>query len=436
MLSNTSKKKIFSIISLGCPKNLVDSERFLGLFFKYGYSFTTDRKKASIILINTCGFIADATEEAINTILETSQLKQKKLEQLVVTGCLVQRYKDELIADLPEVDLWFDLKDFSGFERWLSSTEVESANYPRNLLTPHHYAYLRISDGCDNRCSYCAIPGIRGSHKSEMIENIVSEAIHLSKQGVKELIITAQDTTNYGSDMYGEVRLIDLLKQIESLNLFPWIRLLYLHPAHLTESMIDELANLKTLLPYFDIPLQHISDDILTAMNRRVDSKTIKQRLNYLRQVFPSCAIRTTFITGFPGEQVSHFNQLKEFISNFKFTRLGVFCYSKEENTPAYNLEPKITSRNAEKRKDTLMSIQQSISSETLSSFVGSCLDVIVESKSEYIAGYEGRSYLDSPDIDGRVYIYGDDLQIGDIVSVKITDALMYDLIGIPIDRE
>jgi ribosomal protein S12 methylthiotransferase len=428
--SRNKKQNLFSIISLGCPKNLVDSERFLGLVNKYDYVHTTDIKNASLILINTCGFIADATEESINTILQTAQLKRKKLKHLIVTGCLVKRYKAELILDLPEVDLWIDLKDFTAFESWLAKTAVESVSFQRSLLTPAHYAYLRISDGCDNRCSYCAIPDIRGAHKSETIEKLISEAKYLSTIGVQELIITAQDTTLYGVDKYGKPKLIQLLQQIESLNLFPWIRLLYLHPAHLTESMIDELAKLKALLPYFDIPLQHISDEILIAMNRKVDSQTILRRLTYLKQVFPDCAIRTTFITGFPGEKISHFKQLKDFITNFRFTRLGVFCYSCEENTPASLLEPQVSKATAEKRKDTLMSIQQSISSEVLSNFIGSELDVIVESKSDYISGYEGRSFLDSPEIDGKVYIYGSDLPIGQIVKVRIAESLMYDLIG------
>ena len=461
--------KYFSIISLGCPKNLVDSERFLSIFKNAGLEYTKQVEKAEVILINTCGFINEAKEEAIETILETAELKQKRLKKLIVTGCLVKRYKESLEKEIPEVDLWVDLKDFERMrssEFGIRNSELRTPNSElRTLLTPPHHAYLRISDGCNNRCSYCSIPSIRGVQVSEKIEDLLDEARYLASLGVKELIINAQDTTRYGYDLYGKSMLVELLKRIEDLpppspptpqaswgglnegHLFPWIRLLYLHPAHLTEDMILELAKLKTLLPYFDIPLQHISNGILTSMNRKIDKETTIKRLEFLRKVFPEAAIRTTFITGFPGETRKHFEELEAFVKSFRFTRLGVFTYSEEEGTPAFALKPKVLPKTAQNRKEKLMAIQNAISREIMQSYIGKTLDVILEfgiRSSEFgiDAGKMpafpvfGRSYLDAPEIDGVVYITGKErlplpaLRPGTIVKVKITDALDYDLIG------
>ena len=461
------RHKYFTIVSLGCPKNLVDSERFMFIFRQYGFTYTEKPEKADIILINTCGFIKDAQEEAINTILEISEYKKK----LIVTGCLVKRFKDDLVKEIPEVDVWLDLKDFEGLRLFVNSelthpvpsSHVDKSSIihktklldlgegnsefripnselrGRGTLTPSHYAYLRISDGCDNKCSYCTIPSIRGSHTSEKIEDLISEAKYLAEKGVQELIITAQDTTLYGQDIYKKQMLITLLTEIENLNLFRWIRLLYLHPAHLTEEIIVGLTGLKTLLPYFDIPLQHISTEILDKMNRKIDKETIINRLNYLREKFPTAAIRTTFITGFPGETKLHFKELENFIKEFKFTRLGVFTYSLEEGTPAYDLPNKVSKQTAQRRKDKLMSIQQDISAEIMRSYIGQTIEVIVDEhkkptptdKRDSFYSVLARSYNDAPEIDGNVYIAKSKAKPGDIVKVKITEALMYDLIGV-----
>lgn len=435
------QKRLFSLISLGCPKNLVDSERFYTIFNKYEYIYTDDHKKAEMILINTCGFIQDAQQEAVMTILEVANYKSHRLKKLIVTGCLVKRFRAELIADIPEVDHWIDLQDFHELECIISSGDVSREVPQRTLLTPMHYAYLRVSDGCDNRCSYCTIPDIRGRHRSEKIETLLAECEFLAKSGVKELIVNAQDTTMYGVDTYGKPSLIELLRRIDSLKLFPWIRLLYLHPAHFSEVMIDEMASIDSLLPYFDIPLQHINSEILSSMNRKIDRAGTIEVLNHIRKTFPECATRTTFITGYPGEKRKHFTELESFIKEFRFTRLGVFCYSAEPGTPAYQLQGRVSAPTAQRRADILMATQQEISQDILSSFVGRQLQVIIERKSDIaqrskkvsegkVAVYEARSYLDAPDIDGVVYVYGGEHRAGDIVEVSITDSQIYDLIG------
>jgi len=437
-----TKSKFFSLISLGCSKNLVDSEKYFYIFKQAGYTYTAKYEIAETILINTCGFINDAKEEAILTILDIAKLKKGNLKKLIVTGCLVKRYKNDLEFEIPEVDIWLDLKDFHSLKFYIANLTNNCNNMPaynRELMTPKHYAYLRISDGCDNRCSYCVIPDIRGSHVSETIDNLILEAQYLANLGVKELIINAQDTTRYGYDLYGKSILVHLLKKIEQMNLFPWIRVLYLHPAHLTEEMIEEFAGMKTLLPYFDIPLQHINDEILRSMNRKIDKKTILKKLYLLRDKFPECAIRTTFITGFPGETRAHFNELERFIKDFRFTRLGVFTYSDEEGTVSNSLPQKVLTQTAQRRKDKLMALQQSISSETMAYYIGKTLDVLIDKIStdrEY--SFEGRSFLDAPEIDGKVLInkYSKNrdqilsYHIGDIIKIKITDSLDYDLIG------
>ena len=451
--------KFFSIISLGCPKNLVDSEQFLFIFKEAGFEFTKKLDEAEIILINTCGFIQEAKEEAILTILETAELKGKNLKKLIVTGCLVKRYKESLVHEIPEVDLWLDLKDFTvpsllrndtdqiqrghmGASRKDHKSQTSHSYKKRELLTPKHYAYLRVSDGCDNRCSYCSIPDIRGKHTSERVEDLLKDAYFLRCLGVKELIINAQDTSRYGYDLYGKSMLVELLKKIDEMKLFSWIRLLYLHPAHLTEEMIEQLAQVSSLLPYFDIPLQHINDDILALMNRKIDKKSTIKRLEFLRNIFPDGAIRTTFITGFPSEKRIHFHELEDFIKSFRFTRLGVFTFSAEEGTVAYHLKPRVSKQTAQNRKDKLMILQQSISTDIMNSFVGKTLEVLIDRKADdeqFL--FEGRSYLDAPEIDGNVFIknVGDafkrpvremDNSLGNIVKVKITDALDYDLIG------
>jgi len=430
--------KTFSLISLGCSKNLVDTEVYLSVFKKHGFEYTTNPKKAEIVLINTCGFILDATKESIKTILKTAEYKKRGLKHLIVAGCLVNKEFDELSKNIPEVDMWIQVKDFQALDKYLCQIyspllTTTTAQYQRDtLLTPPHYAYLRISDGCSNQCSYCTIPSIRGSHASVEIEQLLAETERLANKGVKELIITAQDTALYGVDIYGKPSLYKLLQEIEKQKSFAWIRLLYLHPAHLTVDLIDSLSNLPSLLPYFDIPLQHVNNDILSAMNRKIEKRLIIHRLCFIRQVFNDPAIRTTLITGFPGEKREHFNELLAFIQDTGFARMGVFTYSPEKGTPAYEMLPKVSHATAIKRKNKLMATQKILSEQYLKTFIGKTLPVIIDKKSSH-SGYDwvGRSYMDSPDIDGKVYVTGDDVNIGDIIPVKITESMEYDLVGV-----
>ena len=420
--------KKYSIISLGCSKNLVDSEVFSFNIEKSNYEFTEDLKMAETIIINTCGFIKDAKEEAINTILETAELKQiGKCRKLIVTGCLVKRYFPGIQKSIPEIDHLIELKDFNKFSK------IFSHNYEnqRKLLTLPHFAYLRISDGCNNFCSYCAIPSIRGNLQSVSIDDLVKETKSLANRGVKELILTAQDTANYGKDIYGEPKIIELLEELHQINGIEWIRLLYLHPAHITSRLIDKIAELSKILKYFEIPLQHINDKILQNMNRKISKMRIIQILNEIREKIPYAVIRTTFMVGYPGETEKRYEELKDFIKIQQFLRLGVFPYSKEEGTPAFDKKNRVSQKTALFRKDELMSIQQEISKKLLEGFVGKRLEVIIDRKSndkDFL--FEGRSYLDAPDIDGKVFLFEENLEIGNIYEVEIIDSWEYDLVG------
>jgi ribosomal protein S12 methylthiotransferase len=421
-------KNTYFLISLGCPKNLVDSERFAFLIEKAGFELTSNIEQAKVIIINTCGFILDAKEEAVQTILEAAEYKKEgACENLIVTGCLVQRYSADLQQAIPEIDYLISLKDFNKFAS-LFSTQFSAE---RKLLTPNHYAYLRISDGCDNHCSYCAIPAIRGSVFSQPIAELMKEVLFLTNFGVKELIITAQDITQYGKDLDSFSDLIGLLWQLHSLDSVEWIRLLYLHPAHLSDEMIVEFCKMPKLCHYFDIPLQHISDKILTSMNRKVTQKRIREVINKIRDLMPDAVIRTTFIVGYPGEDEEDFQELLEFIKESKFERLGVFAYSREEDTPSYDFLPQIDETIAEQRKDEIMQEQQLISEQYLATMVGKMIPVIIDKKSEIEDyPYVGRTFFDAPEIDGNVYLINEKAEIGSIVKVRIIDAWEYDLVG------
>lgn len=425
----------YYLISLGCPKNLVDSERFSAVIEAGGYEYTADPAEAEIIIINTCGFIQDAKIEAIDTILETTEYKTNgKCKNLIVTGCLVRRYFEDIQKSIPEIDHLVDLQDFDTFAQILT---IPTVCEKRKLMTASHYAYLRITDGCNNLCSYCAIPSIRGNLHSVPMEDLVKEAELLAAAGVKELIVIGQDIAQYGLDLYGEQKLTELLKNIHHIESLEWIRLLYLHPAHITSELLDTISTLPKICRYFDIPLQHINDDILHSMNRHISKEKTISLLDEIRSKFPEAVIRTTFITGYPGETKEHFEELKEFIIEQRFERLGVFVYSSEENTPAYGLKNRVSSKVAQSRKDELMSIQQQISIAFLEKFVGSSLAVIVDARSDSDDyDYIGRTYFDAPEIDGIVYISGNNLKQGDIVLTKITDSTEYDLIGENIQTE
>ena len=420
--------KKFAIISLGCSKNLVDSEVFAYITETAGYTLTEETIEAEVIIVNTCGFILDAKEESISTILEAADLKKSgKCRKLIVTGCLVKRYYDDIKNSFPEIDTVIQLKDFNAFKKIFEISSAEN----RKLLTLPHFGYLRVSDGCNNHCSYCAIPAIRGHLKSVPIENLVSSTEALVANGVREIILTAQDTAQYGVDIYGEQKLPELLQKLHAIKNLEWIRILYLHPAHISSELIDSMADLPKICKYFEIPIQHISNEILGSMNRKVTKERIMQIISEIRSKMPDAVVRTTLITGYPGETEERYIELKDFVKELKFERLGAFAYSKEEDTPAYDLELQVSEEIAEQRKDELMQIQQNISEEFLAGLVGKKIQVIIDtiSKEEEFV-FEGRSYFDSPEIDGMVLITEGKANIGEIVNVEIIDAWEYDLIG------
>ncbi|MBN2828995.1 MAG: 30S ribosomal protein S12 methylthiotransferase RimO [Candidatus Cloacimonetes bacterium] len=421
--------KTYYIESLGCPKNLVDSEIFAKLTEDNGYMAVDKPEEAELIIVNTCGFILDAKEEAIDTIMEMNLYRESgKLKKLIATGCFIGRYFDELREELTEVDHLINLKDFRSFNKIFTDGEPE---LKRKLLTPTHYAYLRISDGCDNLCTYCAIPLIRGKLISEPLEKVIEEAEYLAKEGVKELIVTAQDVTQYGIDLYDERKLPELLKKLEAIEGFQWIRLLYMHPAHITDELIRVIAESSKVLPYFDIPLQHSASSILKVMNRKITASAQRDVLLKIKKAIPDAVIRTTFISGFPGETDSDHQQLLAFIQEMKFGRLGVFTYSPEESTPAAKLKGKVPTKTAIARKDEIMMIQQAISEEFMASFIGKEIPVIIDKESEEDGIlYEGRTKYDAPEIDGAVFIVSGNAEVGEIVTVRIIDSWEYDLVG------
>jgi len=421
--------KKYSLISLGCPKNLVDSEEFAYIIEQNQYVQTSNLKEAEVIIINTCGFIEEAREESINTILETAELKKNAAcRKLIVTGCLVKKHFKDLKTSIPEIDALIDLKDFTGF----NSLFAQPVDPHRKLLTPSHYAYIRISDGCNNNCSYCSIPSIRGNLQSNSMEHILSEAEFLAGKGVKELILIAQDTAQYGKDIYGKQKLPELLRKLHDIAELKWIRVLYLHPAQLNSEIIDTIAHLPKICKYFDIPLQHINDDLLKSMNRKTTLAKIRDLFKEIRSKIPEAVFRTSLITGYPGETFSRFKQLKQFLEEQKILRVGIFSYSRETGTVAADLPKQVTDKTALKRKDELMTVQQNISAELLSHYIGKKLKVIIDRRSESADyKYEGRSYFDAPEIDGTVFISQGNAEVGDIVEVEIIDSWEYDLSGI-----
>ncbi|MCF7858726.1 MAG: 30S ribosomal protein S12 methylthiotransferase RimO [Candidatus Cloacimonetes bacterium] len=420
--------KKYIIISLGCSKNLVDSEVFAFITESACYQQTEDPAQAELIIINTCGFILDAKEEAISTILEAAELKSTgKCKKMIVTGCFVKRYFEDIEKSFPEIDEIIQLKDFETYKKILNIKSDEG----RKLLTLPHFAYLRISDGCNNHCSYCAIPSIRGELKSISLEKLLENAKSLVDRGVKEIVLTAQDTAQYGIDLYGRQMLPELLEKLNEIKDLEWIRILYLHPAHISTLLIDTISSLPKVCKYFEIPIQHINNDILKSMNRKVTKKQIIGSIESIRSKIPEAVIRTTLITGYPGETEENFEELLEFIKLVKFERLGAFTYSREQDTPAFDLAEQVLEEVAEQRKDMIMALQQEISEEFLAGLVGKRIKVIIDKEStleDYIL--EGRSYFDSPEIDGIVLITEGKAEPGDIVVVEITDSWEYDLIG------
>ena len=425
------------VISLGCAKNQVDTERMLGLLTAAGHTLTGDPAEADILIVNTCGFIEPAKQESIDAILEMAQYKKTgKCRQLVVTGCLSERYWDELKAALPEVDILLGVREYETLPRLLGDTAEDAPKCgpqsTRILTTPDYSAYLRIADGCDNRCAYCAIPLIRGNLVSEPMEALVDEAKRLADSGVTELTLIAQDTSGYGVDRYGKPMLSELLAKLERIDALHWLRVLYTYPDTVTPELIDRFLQSEKIVPYLDMPLQHTEDEILRRMNRRGDQKHIVKVLDYVEKHAPEFMLRTTLMVGFPGETDEQFENMRHFIADHPFDRIGAFVFSPEDGTKAADMPGQVPDDVKEARLDALMETQQAISRRRNESRVGTSVEVLIE-------GYEngrafGRSYAEAPDVDGRVYLEtGAALPVGSYVPARLTGALEYDMIGVPL---
>jgi len=438
------------IKSLGCPKNLGDTELRCGKLREKGYQISGRIDNSDIVVINTCSFIRDAVEESIEEILLLVKLKKEgKVKHIIVTGCLPQRYKDDnLKRELPEIDAFLGVGDIleidKVIERILQGEQIYKVtpepNFlynhktPRTILTPQHYAYIKISEGCKNNCSYCLIPKIRGNYRSRRIEDIIEGVKILSqKQNLAEIILIGQDTTLYGIDLYREYKLAELLKKLSLLELknLKWIRLLYTHPAHYNDELIEVMANSPKICPYLDLPLQHISDKILKRMNRQVDKESIISLIKKLRNRIQNLTLRTTFMVGFPGETEKDFEELLNFVKEIRFEKLGAFAFSKEEGTQAYQFSTQIPKRIKQKRLERLMLTQQEISQEINRSYLGKEVEVLIDELSLDTSKFAiGRTQGDAPEIDGRVIVKTDKVRVGDFVKVNIVETAEYDLIG------
>lgn len=444
-------------VSLGCSKNLIDTEIAIGHFKNNKYEIENNPEKAEIIVINTCGFIESAKEEAINTILEMAEYKKKKCKYLIVMGCLVQRYYEELVKALPEVDLFIKIDEYDKMWQKIeklikeNTVEISTTNtskkiteikplpmpthnefFERIVTTGTNFAYLKIGEGCSNKCTYCAIPYIRGPFVSRPQEEIIEEAKILANKGIKEIIIIAQDTTKYGVDIYGEPKLAELLQKISEIPEIKWIRFLYSYPEGITDELIQTVKNNEKICKYFDIPIQHISDSILKKMNRRTNKKQIENLLEKLRNEIPDVTLRTSLIVGFPGETERDFEELSEFVKTAKFDKLGAFMYSKEEGTPAAKLPEQIHGNTKKSRYNKIMEIQQKISNENLKNKIGQESEVLIEDISFDGKYLIGRTKQDVPDIDGIVYVKNQEKSnlVNKFVKVNIIDVKNYDLIG------
>lgn len=436
-----SKFKV-GMVSLGCDKNRVDSELILGSINKF-YEITNNPKEAEIIIINTCGFIESAKQESIDTILEMAEYKKThKCKMIIATGCLTQRYGDELLELIPEIDILMGVNDYMKLHKLIvdfikTEQRVSSTTYKdegvnegeRILTTNSHTAYLRIAEGCNNFCTYCIIPKIRGKFRSRSKESILAEATSLVNQGVKEIILIAQDLTNYGEDLYGKNELHVLINEISNIKGLEWIRLLYCYPEEITNELIEVIANNPKVMKYLDLPIQHISNNILKMMARKTNKETIIGKINLLREKVPGITLRTSLIVGFPGETEEDFNELCRFLKNYKLDNVGVFTYSQEEGTAAAKLPNQVDEDVKNKRKEKLMNIQRGIVKDLNKLKIGNIYDTIIDgSTGEY---YIGRNYEMAPEIDGLIYITkGKVLKKGDIIKVKITNIMEYDLVG------
>ena len=444
-------------VSLGCSKNLVDTEIVIGHFKKHNFEIVNNPEIADIILINTCGFIESAKEEAINTILEMAEYKKQKCKYLIVIGCLVQRYYDELLKSLPEVDLFIKIDEYESLwtkiEDLINKNKVEKSVtkpmkkvseikqlklpefnefYERVLTSGNNYAYLKIGEGCSNMCTYCAIPYIRGKFISRKMEEILEEANMLAQKGIKELIVIAQDTTKYGIDIYGEPKLAELLEKLAQIPQIKWIRFLYSYPEGITEELIQTVKNNDKICKYFDIPIQHISNKILKKMNRKTNKEQIQNLINKIRKEIPEVVLRTSLIVGFPGEKEDDFNELKEFVKKAKFDKLGTFMYSKEDGTPASKLPEQIHGNTKKSRYNQIMKIQQKISNEKLKEKIGQEIEVLIENITSDHKYLIGRTKQDVPEEDGIIYIKNNNQEniLNTFKNAKIIDVKDYDLIG------
>lgn len=433
------------MISLGCPKNQVDAEHMLALMDAEGWEIVDYVDGCDAVIVNTCGFIDDAKKEAIENILDMVELKKEGvISKIIVTGCLAQRYKDEIVKEIPEVDAVIGIGAngdiIKTVEEVMSGVDTIE-NYPpqcdlplegqRILTTPQYWAYLKIGEGCSNRCTYCTIPSIRGNMRSRSMENVIDEAKQLAESGVKELILIAQDTTSYGLDLYGELKLPELLNELCKIDSIEWIRLLYCYPDRITDELIETMKNQEKVVNYIDLPLQHADDKILKAMNRRGDQALIRNVISKLRAEIPDVVIRTTFIVGFPGEGEEEFETLAEFVNEIEFDRLGVFTFSPQEGTPAFDMEDQVDEDIKTRRGEVIMQDQYSIMEEKNNEKIGKTYRVVVEDYDGYSDSYMGRTYMDAPEIDGLVkFTSHKDLDIGDFVDVEIFDVEDYDLIG------
>lgn len=424
-------------VSLGCSKNLVVTEEMIGLFKKNEYEIVSDPSDAEIIVINTCGFIETAKEEGIQTILEMADYKEDKCKYLIVTGCLVERYKTELIDLLPEVDLFVKISEYN--DLWKMIDELVNKGNKEDLMNYHHrmittgdsMAYLKIAEGCSNYCTYCAIPYIQGKYISRKYEDIIEEANMLAKKGIKEIVVIAQDTTKYGFDLYREYRLPELLNDLCKIDGIEWIRFLYSYPESITDDLIEVVKNNDKICKYFDLPIQHISDEVLRRMNRKSDGTTIRNLITKLRKEIPGVILRTTLIVGFPGETEDNFKELCEFVKEYKFDRLGAFAYSIEEGTPAAKFTDQLDKKTKNKRQSKIMFIQQAVSKELMKDKIGKEYTCLIENMTEDGEYYIGRTYMDVPSEDGVVYVkYDSAIMVNDFVNVKIVDSSEYDLIG------
>ncbi|MEG2777206.1 MAG: 30S ribosomal protein S12 methylthiotransferase RimO [Cellulosilyticaceae bacterium] len=444
--------KTIAFVSLGCDKNLVDSEHMLGLLHHAGYTLIADEAAADALVVNTCCFVEDAKRESIEQILEVARYKEEgNCKALIVTGCMAQRYKEEILNEMPEVDAVVGTTSYDKIveviDEVLEKKGVKVQNFnpidrehieemPRILTTAGYFAYVKISEGCDNKCTYCIIPKLRGKYRSRAQEQIKKEVTKLAKDGVSEIILVAQDTTVYGSDLTNGETLVTLIRELSTIEGIEWIRILYCYPETLTDELIQEIKTNDKVCKYLDMPIQHAADPVLKRMARKSTNADLRERIGKLRAEVPGIAIRTTFIVGFPGETEEDFDALCDFVSDIRFDRLGVFTYSQEEGTAAAKLPEQIDEDIKTKRKDIIMTMQHDISEELTKSKVGQVMRVLIEGKITGEDAYIARSYQDAPEVDGQVFVnYEGELISGDYVDVMITDASDYDLIGEIVDE-